>query len=86
MPCHFHANLFALGGARWFCQNIDGYVLQEAMKCLVSRWSSASPAGLLDYQAPCRHSRVADQNRLKGHIYPIIESLALCRLLTAPKQ
>ena len=85
MPCLFHANLFALGGARWLCQNIDGYVLQEAMKCLVSRWSSASPAGSLDYQAPCRHSRVADQNRLKGHIYLIIESLALCRSLALPK-
>ena len=23
MPCLFHANLFALGGARWHCQNID---------------------------------------------------------------
>ena len=22
MPCLFHANLFALGGARWHCQNI----------------------------------------------------------------
>jgi hypothetical protein len=85
MPCLFHANLFALGGARWLCQNIDGYVLQEAMKCLVSRWSSASPAGSLDYQAPCRHSQVADQNRLKGHIYLIIESLALCRSLALPK-
>ena len=69
----------------WLCQNIDGYVLQEAMKCLVSRWSSASPAGSLDYQAPCRHSQVADQNRLKGHIYLIIESLALCRSLALPK-
>ncbi len=54
MPCLFHANLFALGGARWLCQNIDGYVLQEAMKCLVSRWSSASPAGSLDYQTSRR--------------------------------
>ena len=24
MPCLFHANLFALGGARWRCQNIGG--------------------------------------------------------------
>lgn len=32
-----------------------------------------------------RHSRVADQNRLKGHIYLIIESLALCRSLALPK-
>ena len=45
----------------------------------------ASPAGSRDYQAPCRHSRVADQNRLKGHIYLIIESLALCRSLALPK-
>ena len=52
---------------------------------LVSRWSSASPAGSLDYQAPCRHPRVADQNRLKGHIYLIIESPALCRSLALPK-
>lgn len=40
---------------------------------------------VLGYQAPCRHSRVADQNRLKGHIYLIIESLALCRSLALPK-
>ena len=46
---------------------------------LVSRWSSASPAGSLDYQAPCRHSRVADQNRLKGHIY--LNKLIPCLLL-----
>ena len=48
---------------------------------LVSRWSSASPAGSLDYQAPCRHSRVADQNRLKGHIY--LNNLIPCLLLLA---
>ena len=59
MPCLFHANLFALGVARWRCQNIDGYAVQEAAGRLVSRWSSALPAGSLDYQAPCRHSRVA---------------------------
>ncbi len=23
MPCLFHANLFALGGARWHCRIID---------------------------------------------------------------
>lgn len=85
MPCLFHANLFALGGARWLCQNVDGYVLQEAMKCLVSRWSSALPAGSLDYQAPCRHSRVADQNRPKGYIYLIIQSRVLCCPLALPK-
>ena len=79
MPCLFHANLFALGGARWLCQNIDGYAVQEAAKCLVSRWSSALPAGSLDYQAPCRHSRVADQNHLKGHIY--LNNLIPCLLL-----
>ena len=54
MPCLFHANLFALGGARWLCQNIDGYAVQEAARYLVSRWSSAAPAGSLDYQIP-RH-------------------------------
>ena len=43
------------------------------------RWSSALPAGSLDYQAPCRHSRVADQNRLKGHIY--LNNLIPCLLL-----
>lgn len=47
----------------------------------MSRWSSASPAGSLDYQAPCRHSRVADQNRLKGHIY--LNNLIPCLLLLA---
>ena len=79
MPCLFHANLFALGGARWLCQNIDGYAVQEAARYLVSRWSSALPAGSLDYQAPCRHSRVADQNHLKGHIY--LNKLIPCLLL-----
>ena len=86
MPCLFHANLFALGDARWLWQNIDGNAVQEMMGYLVSRWSSASPAGSFDYQAPCRHSRVADQNHPKGHIYLIIESLALCRLLALPKR
>ena len=66
---------------RFWCR---GYPRVPAGR-LVSRWSSASPAGSLDYQAPCRHSRVADQNRLKGHIYLIIESLALCRSLALPK-
>ena len=79
MPCLFHANLFALGVARWRCQNIDGYAVQEAAGRLVSRWSSASPAGSLDYQAPCRHSRVANQNRPKGHIY--LNYLIPCLLL-----
>ena len=79
MPCLFHANLFALGVARWRCQNIDGYAVQEAAGRLVSRWSSALPAGSLDYQAPCRHSRVAGQNYLKGHIY--LNNLIPCLLL-----
>ena len=35
MPCLFHANLFALGGARWLCQNIDGYAVQEAAVLLL---------------------------------------------------
>ena len=28
MPCLFHANLFALGGARWHCQNIGDNVVR----------------------------------------------------------
>ena len=55
MPCLFHANLFALGGARWLWQNIDGNAVQEVMGYLVSRWSSALPAGSLDYQTARRH-------------------------------
>ena len=67
-------------GAFW-CRDMA----RPVTRYLVSLWSSASPAGSLDYQAPCRHSRVADQNRLKGHIYLIIESLALCRSMALPK-
>ncbi len=76
MPCLFHANLFALGGARWLCQNIDGYAVQEAAKCLVSRWSSALPAGSLDYQIP-RHrpgpvvQKSPVKARLSNLIYPL---------------
>jgi len=51
----FHANLFALGDARWLWQNIDGNVVQEVMGYLVSRWSSPLPAGSLDYQTARRH-------------------------------
>ena len=79
MPCLFHANLFALDVARWHCLERGGYAIRPAARYLVSRWSSASPAGSLDYQAPCRHSRVADQNRLKGHIY--LNNLIPCLLL-----
>ena len=76
MPCLFHANLFALGGARWLCQNIDGYAVQEAAKCLVSRWSSAAPAGSLDYQTPRRRPGPVVQKspvkaRLSNLIYPL---------------
>ncbi len=76
MPCLFHANLFALGGARWLCQNIDGYAVQEAAKCLVSRWSSALPAGSLDYQTPRRRPGPVVQKspvkaRLSNLIYPL---------------
>ena len=76
MPCLFHANLFALGGARWPCQNIDGYAVQEAVKCLVSRWSSAAPAGSLDYQTPRRRPGPVVQKspvkaRLSNLIYPL---------------
>ena len=76
MPCLFHANLFALGGARWLCQNIDGYAVQEAARCLVSRWSSAAPAGSLDYQIP-RHrpgpvvQKSPVKARLSNLIYPL---------------
>ncbi len=76
MPCLFHANLFALGGARWLCQNIDGYAVQEAARYLVSRWSSASPAGSLDYQTPRRRPGPVVQKspvkaRLSNLIYPL---------------
>ena len=76
MPCLFHANLFALGGARWLCQNIDGYAVQEAARCLVPRWSSAAPAGSLDYQIP-RHrpgpvvQKSPVKARLSNLIYPL---------------
>ena len=81
MPCLFHANLFALGGARWLCQNIDGYVLQEAMKCLVSRWSSAVPAGSLDYQIPRRRpGHVVQKSPVEAHLS---DNLIPCFVLLA---
>ena len=72
----FSCQLVALGGARWLCQNIDGYAVQEAAKCLVSRWSSAAPAGSLDYQIP-RHrpgpvvQKSPVKARLSNLIYPL---------------
>ena len=85
MPCLFHANLFALGGARWPCQNIDGYAVQEAAKCLVSRWSSASPAGSLDYQTPRRRPgpvvrKSPVKARLSNLIYPLWNAACWCCL------
>ncbi|WP_233503030.1 hypothetical protein, partial [Collinsella sp. TF08-11AT] len=44
MPCLFHANLFALGGARWHCQNIDvpnDYRVSinfSSLCCAAGRW------------------------------------------------
>ena len=32
MPCLFHANLFALGGARWRCQSIGVPIVQICKK------------------------------------------------------
>ena len=70
MPCLFHANLFALDVARWHCLERGDYAIRPAARYLVSRWSSASPAGSLDYQTPCRLSRVADQKAPEGsHLF-----------------
>ena len=85
MPCLFHANLFALGGARWLCQNIDGYAVQEAAKCLVSRWSSALPAGSPDYQIPRRRPGPVVQKspvkaRLSNLIYLLRNAACWCCL------
>ncbi|MBO9141360.1 MAG: hypothetical protein J7D95_22750 [Escherichia coli] len=54
MPCLFHANLFALGGARWLCQNIDGYAsgggevfgvsLVLGFACGIARLPNSPPA------------------------------------------
>ena len=44
MPCLFHANLFALGGARWHRQNIDvpnDYRVSinfSSLRCAAGRW------------------------------------------------
>ena len=46
MPCLFHANLFALGGARWLCQNIDGYAVQEAAVLLLEFLQLKRPVSL----------------------------------------
>ncbi len=37
MPCLFHANLFALGGARWRCRNIDVPIVQICKKGMPKR-------------------------------------------------
>ena len=49
---------------------------QEAARCLVSRWSSASPAESLDYQTPRRRPGPVVQKspvkaRLSNLIYPL---------------
>ncbi|MDB1920300.1 hypothetical protein, partial [Collinsella aerofaciens] len=37
MPCLFHANLFALGGARWRCQSIGVPIVQICKKGMPKR-------------------------------------------------
>ena len=52
MPCLFHANLFALGGARWRCQNIGGPAIRAlwgnvslvlGCACGIARLPNTSP-------------------------------------------
>ena len=42
MPCLFHANLFALGGARWRCQNIGVALIKTCQKGTGLFWSVLS--------------------------------------------
>ena len=69
MPCLFHANLFALDVARWHCLERGGYAIRPAARYLVSRWSSALPAGSLDYQIPRRlPDPVVQKSLVKAHL------------------
>ena len=69
MPCLFHANLFALDVARWHCLERGGYAIRSAARYLVSRWSSAAPAGSLDYQISCRRpGQIVQKSPVKAHL------------------
>jgi len=69
MPCLFHANLFALDVARWHCLERGGYAIRPAARYLVSRWSSALPAGSLDYQIPRRlPDPVVQKSPVRAHL------------------
>ena len=82
MPCLFHANLFALDGARWHCLERGGYAARPAARYLVSRWSSALPAGSLDYQIPRRlPDPIVQKSPVEAHLSELNLSLMECCLL-----
>ena len=69
MLCLFHVNLFALDVARWLRLERGDYAIRPAARYLVSRWSSALPAGSLDYQTARRHrGHFVQKSPVKAHL------------------